>query len=93
MKIYISIDNENRLLGWGSTCSSESDIEIEVHEDHEVLRNPFIFKYENDELIKDTEYQQQLIRKREEIENQPTLEERIQIMQKALDDLLLGGME
>ncbi|WP_147402722.1 hypothetical protein [Caldibacillus debilis] len=64
---------------------------MEVEENHEVLRNPFIFKYENGELIKDVEYQQQLIREREAIESQPTVEERIQIIQAALDELILGG--
>lgn len=95
MKIYVNIDDENRLQGWGSTRGSEFDIELHVDENHEVLRNPFIFKYENGELIKDVEYQQQLIREREERNNQPTFEElkeRIELMQAALEYLILGGM-
>lgn len=95
MKIFISLDESDRVVGWGSTRGNENDIEIEIEEDHEILRNPFVYKYENGVLIKDTVYQQQLIREKEERNNQPTVEElkeRIESMQAALDDLILGGM-
>ncbi|RKO63661.1 hypothetical protein Cdeb_02731 [Caldibacillus debilis GB1] len=90
--IYFTLDESGHLDGYSSTPSpNPEEISLEVEENHEVLRNPFIFKYENGELIKDVEYQQQLIREREAIESQPTVEERIQIIQAALDELILGG--
>lgn len=77
-RIYITVDENNRIQGWGDIRSVESEIEIEVDDNHEVLRNPFIFRYENGELIKDVEYQQQLIEERQRRDSQPSLEEELQ---------------
>ena len=94
--IYFTLDETRHLDGWSSTPSpNPEEIASEVDEDHEVLRNPFIFRYENGELIKDVEYQQQLIaerkeRKRNEMSPEE-MKERIRLLQAALDELLLGG--
>lgn len=56
MQIFISVDKDNRLQGWSTTRSSQSDISYSVQDDHEVLDNPFIFKYENGRLIRDENY-------------------------------------
>ncbi|WP_035350201.1 hypothetical protein [Fictibacillus gelatini] len=63
MKIYLSMNGE-RVQGWSSTRGNPDDIEIEVDENHEVLFNPFIFKYDTGELIKDEAYQQELINRK-----------------------------
>ncbi|MEK4201143.1 MULTISPECIES: hypothetical protein [unclassified Cytobacillus] len=73
MKIYFNLI-DGRLDGWSST-SPGNMYEAEVPEDHEVLSNPYIFKYENDEFIKDTEYQNQLIAEAEKESNVPNQEE------------------
>lgn len=95
--IYFTLDESGHLNGYSSTPSpNPEEISLEVEENHEVLRNPFVFKYENGELIKDVEYQQQLIREREEREKNEMspeeMKERIRLLQAALDELILGGM-
>ncbi|MEK5106513.1 hypothetical protein MHI57_07055 [Cytobacillus sp. FSL K6-0129] len=73
MKIYFNLV-DGRLDGWSSTKRGNS-FEAEVPDDHEVLSNPYIFKFENDEFIKDTEYQNQLIAEAEKESNVPNQEE------------------
>ncbi|MGF6951865.1 hypothetical protein QF028_004370 [Neobacillus sp. B4I6] len=89
MKIFIQL-NGNRVVNQGSTKGADQDIELEVAEDHEVLRNPFVFTYENGQLIKDEAYQQQLIQEKEARESEPSTEEKLELMQKAIDDIILG---
>jgi predicted component of viral defense system (DUF524 family) len=91
MKRYIQLQGE-RVIGWGSTRGSETDVEINVADDHEVVRNPFVFTYRNGVLAKDEAYQQQLIDEKEERMNRQTTEQKYELMQKAVDDLILGGM-
>jgi hypothetical protein len=91
MKRFIQLDGE-RVIGWGSTRGSEADVEIDVADDHEVVRNPFVFTYQNGELVKDEAYQQQLIQEYEVQMNKPSVEQQLKMMQQALDDLILGGM-
>lgn len=91
MKIYLSV-RDGRVIGFGSSPSSESDIEMNVSNDHEVLAYPVIFKYENGQLVKDEEYQQQLIKEKEERINRQITAQKFELLQKALDDLILGGM-
>lgn len=59
MVIYIDLKDEY-VTGWSST-PSENSIKINVCENHEVLNNPFIFKYVDGELVKDEEKQQEMI--------------------------------
>ncbi|MFL6558911.1 MAG: hypothetical protein ACJ8MO_22685 [Bacillus sp. (in: firmicutes)] len=91
MKIYLSV-RDGRVIGFGSSPSSESDIEMNVLNDHQVLENPFIFKVENGELVKDDAYQEQLVQEKEERKNRQTTAQKLELMQNALDDLILGGM-
>lgn len=72
MVIYIDLDDNGYLSFWSSTRSNENDIQLDVPRKHEALYNPEIFKYENGELIKDEERQQQLIDEAREKENQPS---------------------
>src|SRR5699024_1269887 len=69
--IYLSIDEDGYLTGWGS-MESDSTIKHTISNDHEALINPEIFKYEDGELIKDEEKQKELIKEREEEENAPS---------------------
>lgn len=73
MKIYFNLI-DGRLDGWSSS-PQENKYEAEVSDNHEVLINPFIFKFENGEFIKDTEYQNQLIAEAEKESNTPNQEE------------------
>lgn len=91
MKIYLSLNAEKRVMGYGSTKGGASDVEITISDNHEILQNPFVFKFENNQLIKDTTYQQQLINEYEEYKNKPSIEQKLILIQKAIDDIILGG--
>ena len=93
MKMYIQVSEENRVLDIGSTPMGEGSVEIEVEEGHEILGNPFIFKWENGELIKDVEYQNQLIAEYEAMLAQKSPEEEIAELKKVSSALIGGSLE
>lgn len=89
MKIYVSIDENGRALGWGTTRGKETDIEIDVPEDSELLKNPLVFVYRDGEFVKDTDYQQRLIDEKNAIRNAPTHE---QILSDLVYQLMMKGV-
>lgn len=89
MKIFLQVQ-DNRVICFGYSRSTENDIEVEVAEDHEVLKNYLIFKWENGQLVKDEAFQQQLIQEKQEQENKPTTEQQLALMQQAIDGIILG---
>lgn len=91
MKIYLSV-RDGRVIGYGSTRTNELDLEMNVPNGHEVLENPFIFKVEDGQLVKDEAYQEQLTQEKEERANRQTTAQKLELMQRALDDLILGGL-
>jgi hypothetical protein len=63
MVIYFTLDSEGRLEGVSSHPSNvDGEISMNIREDHEVLKNPFIFRYENGELVKDVKFQLQQLK-------------------------------
>ncbi|MBT2722322.1 hypothetical protein [Bacillus sp. ISL-46] len=89
MKIFVYIDETNRILQYGSVKSSSGEIEIDVSENHEVIKNPFVYKYVDGQLVKDETYQQELI----ELKNKPTPIEELQRQQIDLAfTLMLNGV-
>lgn len=72
--IYISLDENGYVDGWGSTSSRvDNEIEIDLDDNHEFFKTDFAcWKYENNELIFDKEKQQQLIEKYEREQNKPS---------------------
>ncbi len=53
MKIYVLVDTEGNIQGWGSTRSMDSEVEIEITDNHEFLYgNPRMYVYQNGEIIK-----------------------------------------
>ena len=90
MIVYITLDENGYVNGWGSTRSSDSDIEIELDDNHEFFKTDFsCWKYENGELIFDEERQQQFINERLQEENKPTYQERLEALENALLELIL----
>lgn len=87
MKKYIQVNEDNRIIGISDNRSIEQEIEIQVEENEEVLKKPFIYRYENGELIKDTEYQQSLVNR----PKPPTAQERIDSLEQALLLLMKEG--
>lgn len=59
--IYIAIDEDNRVKEWSSTFS-EGYVEVVIEENHELLRNPFVFKYTNGYFIKDEVFQEEMVK-------------------------------
>lgn len=69
--IYIATDEDNRVKEWSSTFS-EGYFEVTIEDNHELLRNPFVFKYTNGYFIKDEVFQEELVKnhlKEEQKEN------------------------
>lgn len=75
MKIYFTT-KDGYLNGVSSTSMRRNDeFCAEVQEDHEVLRNPEVFKYEKGKLIKDEQKQQELIAQSQKDESRQTDDE------------------
>ena len=71
--IYITLNENGYIDGWGSTRSSDNDIEIELDDNHEFFKTDFAcWKYENGELVFDEEKQKQLIKEYEREQNKPS---------------------
>lgn len=91
MKIFIQVQ-DGRINGWGSTKGNKNDVEIDVENNHEVLKNPFIFNYKNGHLIKDEVFQQELMQKQEELKNKPSTEQQLEQLKKENADLWYDSM-
>ncbi|KGX88032.1 hypothetical protein N784_12980 [Pontibacillus litoralis JSM 072002] len=55
MIMYTVLDQESRLHGISSSSLGEQSIKVDVHEDHEVLINPYIYRLVNGGLVRDDE--------------------------------------
>lgn len=84
MTIFISLDKENYCQGYGSTRGHESDIEMDLPEDHDFFKS-FItmrsYKVENGVLVKDIHKEAELLAKRLEEKDKPSDQEIIQNLQ------------
>lgn len=86
MVIYFTLDKNSRLTGWWSNSNAVDDeIELLVDDEHEVLANPEVFKYIDGELVKDEEYQNQLLE-----DQKGNLNETEQLKQE--NELLAGAL-
>jgi hypothetical protein len=93
MNIFVQLSDEQKFVtSLGMTRSIPEEVELTVDDTHEVLRNPFIFRYKKGQLVKDTLYQQQQIKEKQDRKSLPTTEQKLEAMQQALDELILGGM-
>jgi hypothetical protein len=86
LKVYLSIGANNRVQGWGNTRGGESDVEIDVADNHGVLKNPFIYTYSGGVLAKDTAYQ-------EELKNRPKPLSQVEQLQKEQAELVFQLMD
>ena len=90
MIVYITLDENGYVDGWGSTRSSDNDIEIELDDNHEFFKTDFAcWKYEDGELVFDEEKQKQLIEEYEREQNKPSSQERLEALENALLELIL----
>ena len=91
-KIYFTLDEQNYVTGWGSSRSTENDIEIDISSDHEFFKTDFsCWKYENGELVFDEEKQQQLIEEYEREQNKPSELDMLALAVMELGQLIMNG--
>ena len=92
MIVYITLDENSYVNGWGSTRSSENDIEIELDDNHEFFKTDFAcWKYEDGELVFDEERQQKLIEEYEREQNKPSELDTLALAIMELGKLILNG--
>ena len=90
MIVYIALDKNSYVNGWGSARSSDSDIEIELDDNHEFFKTDFsCWKYVDGELVFDEEKQKQLIEEYEREQKKPSEQERLEALENALLELIL----
>lgn len=51
MKIFVEIDNEKCITGWGSSPFSNNCIEVEIEEDHPILLGGRLFRVDSDGIV------------------------------------------
>ena len=92
MKIYFTLDENNRLTGWQSNPSHvDGEIELEVDDDHEVLQRSMIYKYIDGELVKDEEYLEELKEEYEKEQNKPSELDMLALAIMELGQLIMNG--
>ncbi len=90
MKIYLTLQN-TRVIQLSYSRNTPDEIELDVAEDHEIIKNPFIYVYVDGEPKKDDEYQQYLVNQQQqpntEIEDikQENAALKQQVMQQNID--------
>lgn len=94
-KIFISIDKDTGRLvgGWSETRCNDSDIEIEVPDDHPVLDNPFVYVYKDKKLVKDEEYHKKQREERRLRQEALPLPKQVQQLKKQYVDLVYQLMK
>lgn len=92
MKIYLTVDEDGYVNGWGSTRSTENDIELDLDNNHEFFKTDHqCWKYVDDELVFDEERQQQLIEEYEREKNKPSETDILAMAVMDLAELVLNG--
>src|SRR5699024_11797157 len=75
--MYTILDGEKRLQGISSSPLGENSIELEVNSDHEVMHNPYIYRYIDGKLVRDNEQHLQEVKKEKIEEMKIVCEEKI----------------
>lgn len=92
MIIYIALDENSYVNCWGSTRSSDNDIEIELDDNHEFFKTDFAcWKYEDGELVFDEEKQKQLTEEYEREKNKPSELDTLALAVMELGQLIMNG--
>lgn len=92
MKIYFTVDDDGYVNGWGSTRSTENDIELVLDDNHEFFKTDHqCWKYENGELVFDEEKRQRLIEEYEREKNKPSELDMLALAVMELGKLVMNG--
>jgi hypothetical protein len=62
MRVFISTDSEGSVLGWSSNKGLDTDVELDILDTHEVLIRPFVYKYIDGVLVKDSVREMEICR-------------------------------
>lgn len=90
MRVFINVGTDRRVTGWGSTRGNASDVELNIPDNHEFFKNPFIYKVVFGTLVKDEAYQKEQVEQKEEAKNKPT---EIEVLQEENTELKLAMAE
>lgn len=88
-KIFFMLDADGLIESYSSTSfRTPKEIEIELPEDHELFYGPpFIFRYVDGEIVKDTGAESDFIHELEDVENKPSLEEENKMLKEQINNL------
>jgi transcription termination factor NusB len=87
--IFVSIDENNIVAGFGSTRGMESEIAVEIDDEHQFLNdNPFLYKLVDGTLEK---LPQEIIDNINNKPSNPTPEERITQLENVVLQLMMEG--
>lgn len=92
--IFVLIDENRHVVGWGTTRSMDTEIEINIEEDNPFLRdNPRFYKLQEDNtIVKDEQAYSNYLESKEKQNLAPTNEERIAELENALFMLMMKGV-
>ncbi|QFG05430.1 hypothetical protein 031MP002_29 [Bacillus phage 031MP002] len=87
--IYVTLDSEGFVNGWGSTRGQESDVELTLEENHAFFSDPFSYSIQDGQPVFSQEKKDSREKEREEARNKPTVDERLSANETAHSDLIL----
>lgn len=92
MILYLEIGENGYIEGWGTTKSTDDDVEIELDENHDFFKTDVhCWKYENGELVFDEEKRQKLIEEYEREQKKPSESDMLALAIMELGKLILNG--
>lgn len=92
MKIYLTLDENGYVSMFGSTRSTEKDIELDLADDHDFFKTDHqCWRYESGELVFDEEKRQRLIEEYEREKNKPSELDMLALAVMELGQLIMNG--
>ncbi|QFG05607.1 hypothetical protein 031MP004_29 [Bacillus phage 031MP004] len=76
--IYVTLDSEGFVNGWGSTRGQESDVELTLEENHAFFSDPFSYSIQDGQPVFSQEKKDSRVKEREEVRNRPTVSQRLE---------------
>lgn len=62
MPVFIQVDEENRVTGWGTSSIGEGSVELLLPNDHPFFKAPLSYRYVDDVLVIDNDHELALAR-------------------------------
>ncbi|QFG05698.1 hypothetical protein 035JT001_31 [Bacillus phage 035JT001] len=75
--VYVTLDAEGFVNGWGSTRGQDTDIELILEDDHAFFSDPFSYTIQEGKPVFDQAKKDRMDKEREEFRNRPTVEDRL----------------